>query len=82
MKDIRQLIERIVATTPKGVKPQFTFVLLDAQAKQSQIEVRFGLLHSEVKNMYGLDAAIGFLFECDLFLWKVMEVQFNAPAIP
>lgn len=53
--DIHELIERIVVTTPQGVNPQFTFVLLDAQ----------------VKNMFGVDNAVAYLFDCDLFLWKV-----------
>ena len=64
--EIQELIERIVAKTPQGVNPQFTFVLLDGQ----------------VKNMFGLDAALAFLFDRDLFLWKVDEVVFNEPAIP
>lgn len=72
MTNIYELIERIIATTPKGVVPQFTFVLLNEQATQTR----------EVKNMFGLDDATAFLFDHDLFRWKVKEVEFNAPAIP
>lgn len=72
MTDIHELMERIVATTPKGVVPQFTFVLIYEQATQPQ----------EVKNMFGLDDAIAFLFDRDMFLWKVKKVEFSNPAIP
>lgn len=80
--DIQELIERIIATTPQGVNPQFTFILLDGQAKRTQVKDYFGLLHQDVKNMFGVDDAIAFLFDRDLFLWKVEEVEFNAPAVP
>jgi len=69
MTEIYELMERIIDTTPKGVVPQFTFVLREGVIEQ-------------VNNMFGLDDALSFLFGCDLFLWKVKKVEFNKPALP
>ena len=81
--DIKNLIEKILESTPQASKPYFLFTLEDTNAKQREYAVNcygervahcdyFGLsmeTHIEI----GVDAAVAFLFDCDTHLWELVK---------
>ena len=87
--DIKDLIERIVESTPQASNSIFTFTLEDTNAKHREYALDcngdrvahcdiYGLSF-ETHEMFCVDDAVAFLFDCDIHLWELVSYEIDTP---
>ena len=87
--DIKDLIERIVESTPPASNSHFTFILEDTNAKHREYALDcygnrvahcdcYGL-KTDTRLMIGVDDAVAFLFDCDTHLWELVSYEIDTP---
>lgn len=86
--NIKNLIERIVENTPPASNSHFTFILEDTNAKGPEYAVDcrgervacdyFGL-STETHEVFCVDDAVTFLFDCDIHLWELVSYEIDTP---
>ena len=85
--DIKDLIERILESTPPGIFSHFTFILEDTNAKCREYAVDcrgervascdyFGL-STETHYVVSVHDAVTFLFDCDIHLWELVSYEID-----
>jgi len=83
--DIKDLIERIVESTPPVANSHFAFTLedMDAKCRDYVVDCRgervascdyYGL-SVETYDTFCLDDAVAFLFDCDIHLWELVSYE-------
>ena len=87
--DIKDLIERIVESTPPVANSHFAFTLedMDAKCREYVVDCRgervascdyYGL-SVETYDAFCVDEAVTFLFDCDIHLWELVSIEVDTP---
>ena len=83
--EIKDLIERILESTPPSTYSHFIFTLEDTKAKCREYamdcngdrvaDCDYYVLSTDTRFEIGVDDAVAFLFDCDIHLWELVSYE-------